>query len=129
MRCPAQAIRRPINVVTRGSKSSPSAEVLLRLRRESNEVAVSTLSRETGGYPLSRRARARRNGPLTLQITEIQQPKKLAFRLPLEDICTTTNEKTARERERESFNAYGMDSANCIYISFYSIALRVSVLR
>jgi len=42
---PARAIRRPINVVT-GEQSSPTAEVLLRLRRESNEVAVlSTLSR------------------------------------------------------------------------------------
>lgn len=40
----ARAIRRPINVVT-GEQSSPTAEVLLRLRRESNEVAVSTLSR------------------------------------------------------------------------------------
>lgn len=40
----ARAIRRPINVVT-GEQSSPTTEVLLRLRRESNEVAVSTLSR------------------------------------------------------------------------------------
>jgi len=40
---PARAIRRPINVVT-GEQSSPMAEVLLRSRWESNEVAVSTLS-------------------------------------------------------------------------------------
>lgn len=41
---PAQAIRRSINIVT-GEQSSPTAVVLLRLRWESNEVAVSTLSR------------------------------------------------------------------------------------